>query len=75
MKASLTWKIRQGREWLSTSLVLPAESGARVAVTLLREFGEKRYTPQDVDVTGEAFKRFSYHSDRMVLLLRRIKGE
>jgi len=72
-QASLTWKLRQRGTWLSASVVLPPESGARVACTLLREFAGRRFTPRDLDITGEV-KRFSYHGDEMVVLLRRIKG-
>ena len=71
--ASLTWKIRQGQAWVQASEVIPAESAARVACTLLREFAGKRaLTPADVSVTGEV-KRFSYVSDAMTLHLRRLR--
>lgn len=70
--ASLTWKVRQGSRWAACSIVLPAESGARVATTLLREFANKRFTPLDVSVTGEV-KHFVYTSDKMTLRLRRIR--
>lgn len=70
-QASLTWRLRQQGVWLSASLVLPPESAARIACTLLREFAGKRYTPLDLDITGEV-KRFSYQSDAMRISLRRI---
>ncbi len=70
-QASLTWKLRQRGTWLSVNAVFPPESAARVACTLLREFAGRRYTPLDLDVTGEV-KRFSYHGDEMTLLLRRV---
>lgn len=72
-QASLTWKLRQGTQWLSASVVLPPESGARVACTLLREFAGRRFTPLDLDITG-AIKRFSWRGDDMTVLLRRVKG-
>lgn len=56
---------------MSVNVVFPPESAARVACTLLREFAGKRYTPLDLDVTGEV-RRFSYRSDDVVILLRRV---
>lgn len=70
-QASLTWKLRQRGAWLSVNAVFPPESASRVACTLLREFAGRRFTPLDLDVTGEV-RRFSYRGDEMVLLLRRI---
>ncbi len=70
-QASLTWKLRQRGTWLSVNAVFPPESASRVACALLREFAGRRYTPLDLDVTGEV-KRFSYHGDEMTLLLRRV---
>lgn len=70
-QASLTWKLRQQGRWLSVNAVFPPESAARVACTLLREFAGRRYTPLDLDVTGEV-KRFSWRGDGMVILLRRV---
>jgi hypothetical protein len=69
--ASLTWRMWQRGGWESHSEVIPAHSASRVAARLLREFAGKSYTPADLDVTGEV-KRFSYHSDACILLLRRI---
>ena len=70
-QASLTWKLRQQGRWLSVNAVFPPESAARVACTLLREFAGRRFTPLDLDITGET-KRFHYQSDGMVIQLRRI---
>lgn len=70
-QASLTWKLRQQGRWLSVNAVFPPESAARVACTLLREFAGRRFTPLDLDVTGEV-KRFSWHGDEMVIQLRRV---
>ena len=70
-QASLTWKLRQQGRWLSVNAVFPPESAARVACTLLREFAGRRYTPLDLDVTGEV-KRFHYNGDEMVIQLRRV---
>ena len=66
-----TSQLRQRGTWLSVNAVFPPESASRVACTLLREFAGRRYTPLDLDVTGEV-KRFSYHGDEMTLLLRRV---
>lgn len=71
--ASLTWKLRQRNGWLAASLVLPASSASRVGCTILREFAGKRsYSPADLDVCGEV-RRFSFRSDELVLLIRRLK--
>ena len=70
-KASLTWKMWQGRTWLSVNVILPTASASRVGCALLREFAGRRYTPHDLDVSDET-RRFSYRSDTMVLLLRRL---
>lgn len=70
-QASLTWKLRQQGRWLSVNAVFPPESAARVACTLLREFAGRRYTPLDLDVTGDV-KRFSWRGDEMTILLRRV---
>lgn len=72
-KASLTWKLRRpgGETWVSYSCVMPALTAARIASILLREFAGRVMPPYDLDVTGEV-KRFSYRTDGMVLLLRRI---
>lgn len=71
--ASLTWKLRQRGVWLLASEVLPASSASRVGCTLLREFaGRAKYTPADLDVTGEV-RRFSYVTDGMTLHLRRLR--
>lgn len=72
-QASLTWKLRQGHTWLSANAVFPPESASRVACALLREFAGKRFTPADLDITGEV-KRFHYRSDDMTLQLRRVSG-
>lgn len=73
MRASLTWKLRQGSSWLIVAEVIPAESASRVGCTILREFaGRAKYTPRDLDVTGEV-KRFSFVSDGLTLHLRRLK--
>jgi len=73
MRASLTWKLRQGSSWLIVAEVIPAESASRVGCTILREFaGRAKYTPRDLDVTGE-IKRFSFVSDALTLHLRRLK--
>lgn len=71
--ASLTWRLRQLDSWQSVNAVFPPESAARVACTLLREFAGRRYTPADLDITGEV-KRFHYHSDGMTLQLRRVEA-
>lgn len=71
--ASLSWRVRQGERFASTSLVMPAESAARVATTLLREFAGKHFTPLEVSVTQEGVTRFAYVTDRMTLRLRRIE--
>jgi hypothetical protein len=71
-QASLTWKLRQRGAWQSVNVVFPPESASRVACTLLREFAGRRFTPPDLDVTGDTH-RFSYRGDEMVLLLRLIK--
>lgn len=73
IRASLTWKIRQGGSWIQASEIIPAESASRVACALLREFAGKTMTPRDLDVTGEV-KRFSYVSDAMTLHLRRLRA-
>ncbi len=73
MKASLTWRMRQGQSWLVASVTTPAESSARVATTLLREFAGKHLTPADVSVIGEV-RRFHYRSDNMTLALRRLEN-
>lgn len=73
-RASLTWKLRQGGVLVEVSQVLPAEVATRVASTLLREFAGRRFAPYELDVTGEV-RRFSYQTDSMVLLLRRLKTE
>jgi hypothetical protein len=71
--ASLTWKLRQRGTWQSASLTLPASSASRVGCTILREFAGKRsYSPTDLDVCGETH-RFSFRSDELVLLIRRLK--
>ena len=70
-QASLTWKLRQQGIWQSASAIIPVESATRVACTLLREFAGRRFTPGDLDVTGE-IRRFSWRGDEMVLLLRRL---
>jgi hypothetical protein len=70
--ASLTFRIRQGHKWASTSLVMPAESASRVVTTLLHEFAGKNFTPADVAVVGEV-RRFSYRSDRLIVGLCRIR--
>jgi len=73
LTASLVWKLRQHAGWQSVNLTMPASSASRVACTILREFGAKRrFTPTDLDVTGE-FRRFAYRSDAMVLTLRLLK--
>ena len=76
MIASLTWKIRRGQQWLTATCELPPENGARVVCDILREFAGKRFTPSEVDVTGEVH-RFHYRTDGMTLqfrLLRRGKA-
>ena len=70
-QASLTWKLRQQGSWQSASAIIPVESATRVACALLREFAGRRFTPADLDVTGE-IRRFSWRGDEMVLLLRRL---
>jgi hypothetical protein len=75
--ASITWKLRQGGAWRTASDVMPAESASRVGCQLLRLFlpaGSKgaRLTPADLDVT-EDIKRFTYNSDTLVLILRRVR--
>jgi hypothetical protein len=73
MRASLTWKLRQGSSWLIVAEVIPAESASRVGCTILREFaGKARLTPRDLDVTGEV-RKFSFVSDALTLHLRRLK--
>ncbi len=73
LMASLTWKLRQGGAWLLASEVLPASSASRVGCTILREFaGRAKYTPRDLDVTGEV-RKFSFVSDALTLHLRRLK--
>lgn len=72
-QASLTWKLWQRGEWRVAAITLPASSASRVGCTILREFAGKRsYTPGDLDVCGEV-RRFSFRSDELVLLLRRLK--
>jgi len=71
-RASLTWKIRQGREYVSFACVLPAQTASRIGSILLREFAGRVMSPYELDVTGE-MKKFSYRTDRMVLLIRRIR--
>ena len=70
-QASLTWKVRQGAGWRTASLVMPAQTASRIGSTLLREFAGRVMPPYELDVTGEV-KRFSYRTDRMILLIRRI---
>ena len=71
--ASLTWKLRQRGAWLSANLTLLASSASRVGCAILREFAGKRsYSPTDLDVTAEV-RRFSFRSDELVLLIRRLK--
>ena len=70
--ASLTWRVRQGREFRTVSIVMPAESASRLGSQLLREFAGRAMPPNELDVTGEV-KKFHYHSDQMILLIRRLK--
>lgn len=72
LTASLTWKLRQHGTWQSVNVVFPAESATRVACTLLREFAGRRFTPPDLDITGDT-RRFHYNGDEMRLQLRRIE--
>lgn len=39
---------------------------------MLREFAGRVMPPYELDVTGEV-KKFSYRTDRMILLIRRIR--
>ena len=72
MQASLTWRMRQGQVWRTTSLVMPAESAARVASSLLWEFAQRPLTPADVSVLGDV-KRFNFRTSEMTLSLRRLE--
>ena len=71
-QASLTWKLCQDGRWLSVSVLIPPEAGARVVCTLLREFADRRFTPADVALGGEV-KRFHYRSDGMTLQFRLVR--
>ncbi len=74
VRASLTWKLRRGGTWLIAAEIIPAESAARVACTLLREFAGRSFTPADVSVASGEVRRFSYVSDDMTLHLRRLRS-
>lgn len=69
--------MRQGNVWLVAATVMPAESAARVACTLVRQFAADgklaaRCTPFTFTLTDEV-RRFSYRTDNFTLLLRLLR--
>ena len=72
MNASLTWRLRQRGQWLTAATTMPAESAARVACTILREFGGRRFTPADVSIIGEV-RKFNYRGEEISVSLRRLE--
>ena len=77
-QASLTWKMRQGNTWLVAATVMPAESAARVACTLVRQFAvggrlASSCTPATFALSDE-LRRFHYRTDDFTLALRLLRA-
>lgn len=70
--AALTCKVWQAGRWVAVTEIMPASVASRIGCTLLREIGQRpRFTPLDLDVTGEV-RRFTYTAHDFVLRIRRI---